>query len=52
MARTLARRQVFALAAGGLVTPWVARTPVSTPGVTDTSIKIGQTMPYNSGVAS
>jgi branched-chain amino acid transport system substrate-binding protein len=37
-------------AAGGLAMPWIARA-APTPGVTKTSIKIGQTMPY-SGPAS
>ncbi len=52
MAGMLARRHVLALAAGGLAAPWVARAPVSTPGVTETSIRIGQTMPYGSASAS
>lgn len=46
----LRRRGVLALTAGGLAMPWVARA-AETPGVTKTSIKIGQTMPY-SGPAS
>ena len=52
MSRVLRRRQVLTLAAaGGLAMPWVARAAAATPGVTKTSIKIGQTMPY-SGPAS
>ncbi len=51
MHRTLRRRSVLTLAAGGLAAPWVARAADATPGVTETSIKIGQTMPY-SGPAS
>jgi branched-chain amino acid transport system substrate-binding protein len=47
----LRRRHVLTLAAGGLAAPWVARAAASTPGVTKTTIKIGQTMPY-SGPAS
>ena len=52
MSGVFRRRHVLNLAVGGLAAPWVARTPALAPGVTDTSIKIGQTMPYNSGVAS
>ena len=52
MSRLLHRRSVLAIAAGGLAAPYIARTPLSMPGVTETSIKIGQTMPYNSGPAS
>ena len=51
MSRTLHRRSVLAIAAGGLAAPWVARAAASMPGVTKTSIKIGQTMAY-SGPAS
>ncbi len=51
MSRTLNRRSALALAAGGLAAPWVARAATSTPGVTRTSIKIGQTKPF-SGPAS
>src|SRR4051794_3538453 len=48
----LRRRKLLALAAGGLVTaPRIARAAAPAPGVTKTSIKIGQTMPY-SGPAS
>ena len=47
----LRRRNVLAMvAAGGLAAPWVARA-AATPGVTKTTIKVGQTMPY-SGPAS
>ncbi len=42
---------MLTLAAGGLAAPWVARAAASMPGVTKTSIKVGQTMPY-SGPAS
>ena len=40
----LRRRHVLTLAAGGLAAPWVARA-AAMPGVTKTSIKIGQTVP-------
>ncbi|MBV9654301.1 MAG: ABC transporter substrate-binding protein [Acetobacteraceae bacterium] len=46
----LRRRRLIAAAAGGLAAPWVARA-ATMPGVTKTSIRIGQTMPY-SGPAS
>ena len=46
----LRRRHLLIVAAGGLAAPWVARA-ATMPGVTKTSIKIGQTMPY-SGPAS
>ncbi|MBV9654300.1 MAG: ABC transporter substrate-binding protein [Acetobacteraceae bacterium] len=46
----LHRRKLLAVAAGGLAAPWVARA-AAMPGVTKTSIKIGQTIPY-SGPAS
>ena len=51
MHRPLRRRSVLTLAAGGLAAPWVARAADATPGVTKTSIKIGQTTAY-SGPAS
>ena len=51
MVRELHRRHVFALAAGGLAMPWVKRAPMPAPGVTETSIKIGQTTAY-SGLVS
>ena len=51
MSRTLRRRHVLAITAGGLATPWVARAADRMPGVTKTAIKVGQTMPY-SGPAS
>ena len=44
------RRNVLAIAAGGLAAPWVARGAVM-PGVTKTAIKVGNTDPY-SGPAS
>ena len=47
----LHRRDVLAIAAGGLAAPWVARAAGPMPGVTKSAIKIGQTMPY-SGPAS
>ena len=47
----LRRRDVLAIAAGGLAAPWVARAAGPMPGVTKSAIKIGQTMPY-SGPAS
>ncbi len=47
MSRTLHRRTVLTVAAGGLAAPWVARAAASAPGVTKTSIKIGQTMAYS-----
>ena len=47
----LRRRDVLAVAAGGLAAPWAARAAGPMPGVTKTAIKIGQTMPY-SGPAS
>ncbi len=50
MHRTLRRRSVLTLAASGVAAPWVARA-ADMPGVTRTSIKIGQTMAY-SGPAS
>ena len=43
---------MLTLAVGGLAAPWVARPTASMPGVTESSIRIGQTMPYNSGPAS
>ena len=46
----LRRRHVLTLAAGGLAAPWVARA-AAMPGVTKTSIKVGNTDPY-SGPAS
>ena len=52
MVRELHRRQVFALAAGGLAMPWVKRAPIPAPGVTETSIKIGQTTAYSGLVSS
>ena len=47
----LRRRTMLAAAATGLAAPWIARAAGPMPGVTKTSIKIGQTMPY-SGPAS
>ena len=46
MHRTLHRRSVLSLAAGGLAAPWVARA-ADMPGVTKTSIKVGQTEAYS-----
>lgn len=47
----LRRRNVLAIAAGGLMAPMVVRAAAPMPGVTKTTVKIGQTIPY-SGPAS
>ena len=52
MLKSLHRRQVFALAAGGLAAPYVSRSPSLAPGVTTTSIKVGQTMSYTGPAAA
>ena len=52
MVRELHRRHVLTLATAGLAMPWVRRAPVLAPGVTETSIKIGQTMAYSGPAAA
>ncbi len=51
MSGVLRRRHVLTLAAGGLAAPWVARA-AEMPGVTRTSIKIGQTTAYSGPVSA